>query len=42
MEPIPVLMTLSGRAFGGAVGDDETVDLMIPPCSEPTTGLKSA
>lgn len=28
MEPIPVLMTLSGRAFGGAVGDDETVDLM--------------
>ena len=32
MDAIPVLMTLSGRAYGGAVEDEEAVDLM-------TTGL---
>lgn len=32
MEAIPVLMTLSGRAFGGAVEEEEAVDLM-------TTGM---
>ena len=32
MEAIPVLMTLSGRAYGGTVEEEEVVDLM-------TTGL---
>ncbi len=32
METIPVLMTLSGRAYGGTVEEEEVVDLM-------TTGL---
>lgn len=35
MEAIPVLMTLSGRAYGGTVEEEEVVDLMTTACCTP-------